>query len=125
MKRLLKMLAGLLGAVACAGVALAGSPVHVVGTSATTGVTVVSAPASGSMGFKLQNVVFGAFLDTTQVVSVVQGTITNQLATKAIAATDRMLAVSNAPWRFAGDSIRVTQPATNSYSILFVGENQN
>ena len=120
MKKLIGILAGLCAAV---GVALAGSPAQTTGTVATAG-TALAVPASGSMAYRLQAVVFGADAGTTQTVALVQGGITNQIATKAVSATDRMLSVTNAPWQFAGESVRITTSATNSYSVVLVGETQ-
>lgn len=68
--------------VVAAGFVLAGSPTQVTGTVATNG-TSLSVPASGSMAFKLQAVVFNAAANTTQTVALVQGGITNQIGTKA------------------------------------------
>jgi hypothetical protein len=103
------------------GIAMAGSPAHVSGTVATNGVA-IEVPASGGTGFRLEAVVFGADAGTTQTVALVQGGITNQIATKAVSATDRMLWVTNAPWLFAGESVRITTSATNSYGVVLVGE---
>ena len=91
---------------------------------ATNG-TAITVPASGSVAYRLQAVVFGAAAGTTQTVALVQGGITNQIATKAVSATDRMLTVTNAPWLFAGESVRITTTATNSYGVVLVGETQN
>ena len=111
---------GMLG-LALAGAALAGSPAQVTGTVATNGVS-LDVPASGGVAFKLQAVVFGAAAGTTQTVALVQGGITNQIATKAVSATDRMLTVTNAPWLFAGQTVRITTTATNGYNVVLVGE---
>ena len=121
MRKLIGMLVGLLVSVS---VALAGSPAQTAGTVATNG-TAITVPASGSMGYKLQAVVFGADAGTTQTVALVQGSITNQIATKGVSATDRMLVVTNAPWLFAGEQVRVTTSATNSYGVVLVGETGN
>ena len=118
MKKLIGVLAGVLVSVA---VALAGSPAQTTGTVAVAG-TALTVPASGGMAYKLQAVVFGADASTTQTVSLVQSGITNQIATKAVSATDRMLSVSNAPWLFAGETVRVTTSATNAYAVVLVGE---
>jgi len=106
------------------GLALAGTPAQITGTVATSG-TSLNVPASGSVGFKLQAVVFGAAAGTTQTVAVVQAGITNQIATKVVAATDRMLTVTNAPWLFSGQTVRITTTATNSYGVVLVGETQD
>ena len=121
----LKRLSGLVaGAVVCAGVALAGSPVQTTGTVATNG-TSITVPASGSMAYRLGAVVFGASAGSTQTVALVQGGLTNQIATKAVSATDCMLTVTNAPWLFAGEKVRITTTATNSYRAVLVGETGN
>ena len=121
-----KLVSGVLTvAVAClAAVALAGSPAKVSGTVATNGVN-LTVPASGSVAFRVQAVVFDAAADTTQTVSLVHGSITNQLGTKAVSATDKMLTVTNAPWLFAGESVRITTTATNAYSAVVIGETED
>ena len=121
MKRILAVLAGLLVPVA---VALAGSPAQTTGTVATAG-TSLGVPASGSVGYRLQAVVFGATAGTTQTVALVEGGITNQIGTKVVSATDRMLTVTNAPWLFAGEQVRITTSATNSYGVVLVGETED
>lgn len=121
MKRLIELLAGLAAVATCASVALAGSPAQTTGTVATSG-TAITVPASGGMAYKLQAVVFAADTGTTQTVALVQGGITNQIATKTVSATDRMLTVTNAPWLFAGETVRVTTSATNAYAVVLVGE---
>lgn len=121
MKKIIGFMAGLL---VLAVVGLAGSPSQMTGTVATAG-TGFTVPASGSMGYKLQAVVFGAEAGTTQTVALVQGGITNQIATKAVSATDRMLSVTNGTWMFAGEQVRITTSATNSYGVVLVGETGN
>ena len=121
MKKMIGVVAGLM---VSAAVVLAGSPSQMTGTVVTNG-TSLSIPASGSMAYKLQAVVFGADASTTQTVSLVQSGITNQIATKVVSATDRMLSVTNGPWMFAGDLVRITTTATNSYTVLLVGETGN
>ena len=120
MKKMLVMVV-----VACVAgcVAWAGSPARIAGCVATNG-TSFAVPVSGSVGFRLQHAVFGAEADSTQTVALVQGTVTNQLGRKTVAATDRMLVVTNAPWLFAGDTVRVTTTATNAYEAVLVGETQ-
>ena len=118
------MIGVVVGLMVSAVVAMAGSPAQMTGTVATNGAA-FTVPASGSMGYKLQAVVFGADASTTQTVSLVQSGITNQIGTKAVSATDRMLSVTNGPWMFAGDLVRITTSATNSYTVLLVGETGN
>ena len=118
MRKLIGVLTGVLVAV---GGALAGSPAQTTGTVAVAG-TALTVPASGGMAYKLQAVVFAADTGTTQTVALVQGGITNQLATKAVSATDRMLTVTNAPWMFSGETVRITTSATNAYGVVLVGE---
>ena len=50
-----------------------------------------------------------------------QGTITNQVGGEVVAATDRILVVTNAPWLFQGDSVRITTSATNAFSVVGTG----
>ena len=119
-----KILAVLVALVALGGLALGGSPARVTGTVATNG-TAFAVPASGGMAFRLQAVVFGAAAGTTQTVALVQETITNQIATKVVAATDCMLTVTNAPWLFDGEKVRITTTATNAYGAVLVGETQD
>jgi len=66
-----------------------------------------------------------AVAGTTQTVALVQGAITNQVGTKVVGATDRMLVLTNAPWLFAGDAVRVTTSATNAFGAVLVGEAQD
>jgi hypothetical protein len=106
------------------GLALAGSPAQTTGTVATNG-TAITVPASGGMAYRLQAVVFGATAGTTQTVALVQGGITNQIGTKVVSASDRMLTVTNAPWLFAGERVLITTTATNSYGAVLVGETQD
>ena len=105
--------------VACAG-ARGESPARVVGTVATGG-TSFTVPASGGMAFRLEAVVFGAAAGSTQTVSLVQGTITNQIAKKVMSATDRMLLVTNAPWLFQGELVRITTTATSAFPVVCTG----
>ena len=121
MRKLIEVLAGFFVSVS---VAVAGSPAQTTGTVATNG-TAITVPASGSVGYRLESVVFGAEAGTTQTVALVQGGITNQIATKVVSATDRMLAVTNAPWLFSGESVRITTTATNSFGVVLVGLMQN
>ena len=53
--------------------------------------------------------------------ALVQGTITNQVGVKVVSATDRMLVLTNAPWLFQGDSVRITTSATNAFSVVGTG----
>ena len=118
MKRWIGVLAGMC---MVAGLAVAGSPSQTTGTVATAG-TSFAVPASGSMAYKLQAVVFGATAGTTQTVSLVHGSITNQIGTKAVSATDRMLWVTNAPWTFPGERVLIATTATNAFGVVLVGE---
>lgn len=102
------------------GAALAGSPAQTTGTVATAG-TAFTVPASGSMAYRLEAIVFGATAGTTQTVALVQGGITNQIGTKIVSATDCMLTVTNAPWLFAGEKVRITTTATNAFGVVLVG----
>ena len=95
-------------------------PARMAGTVATNGTT-FAAPASGGMAFRLESVVFGAAAVTTQTVALVQGTITNQIAKKVVGATDRMLVLTNAPWLFQGDGVRITTMATNAFPVVATG----
>lgn len=100
------------------------SPARIMGSVATAG-TSFAVPVSGGVGFRLENAVFGAAAATTQTVALVQGTVTNQIGTKVVAATDRMLVVTNAPWLFEGDAVFVATTATNAYDAVVVGETQD
>ena len=104
--------------------ARAGSPARITGNVATNG-TAFAVPVSGGVGFRLQHAVFAAAAGTTQTVALVQGAITNQVGTKVVGATDRMLVLTNAPWLFAGDAVRVTTTATNAFGAVLVGEAQD
>ena len=105
--------------VACAG-ARGESPARVVGTVATGG-TSFTVPASGGVAFRLEAVVFGATAGTTQTVAFVQGTITNQVGGKVVSATDRMLVVTNAPWLFQGELVRITTTAASAFPVVCTG----
>lgn len=50
-----------------------------------------------------------------------QGTITNQVGKKVVSATDRMLVLTNAPWLFQGESVRITTTATNTFPVVCTG----
>ena len=126
MKKLIGILAGVL---VSAAVVMAGSPARVTGSVATTGTTFL-VPASGSTAYRLQNVTYGyataAGATQAVVVAVVQSGITNQIATKTVtAATDIMLTMTNAPWLFDGDGVRITTTATNAASAVLVGETED
>jgi hypothetical protein len=123
-KRVIGWLAGML---LPAVVAMAGSPAQVTGTVAVAGSN-LTVPASGSVAFKLEAIVFdradasaGGWALTTQTVSLVHGPYTNQLTTKAVTATDGLLLVTNAPWQFAGDKVRITTTATNAAGVKLIG----
>ena len=58
---------------------------------------------------------------STPWVALVQGTITNQVGRQVVGATDRMLVVTNAPWLFQGDGVRITTSATNALSVVCTG----
>jgi hypothetical protein len=73
------------------------------------------------MAFRLEVVVFGAAAGSTQTVALVQGTITNQIAKKVVSATNRMLVVTNAPWLFQGESVRITSTATSAFPVVCTG----
>ncbi len=107
------------GCVACLG-ARGESPARVVGTVATSG-TSFAVPASGGVAFRLEAVVFGAAAGTTQTVAFVQGTITNQVGKKVVSATDRMLVLTNAPWLFQGESVRITTTASSAFPVVCTG----
>ena len=115
-KILVGLAAGCLAAVAMCGE----SPARIAGTVATNGTTFL-APASGGMAFRLQTVVFGAAAGSTQTVSLVQGTITNQVGKKVVSATDRMLVLTNAPRLFQGESVRITTTATSAFPVVCTG----
>ena len=82
---------------------------------------VVHRPGLRGMAFRLEAVVFGAAEGKTQTVALVQGTITNQVGVKVVSATDRMLVVTNAPWLFQGDGVRITTSATNAFPVVGTG----
>ena len=63
----------------------------------------------------------GAAAGTTQTVALVQGTITNQVGKKVVSATDRLLVVTNAPWLFQGDGVRITTSAGIAFSVVGTG----
>ena len=87
--------------VACA-VARGESPARVVGTVATNGTSFTVA-------------------GTTQTVSLVQGSITNRVGVKVVSATSRMLVLTNAPWLFQGESVRITTTATSAFPVVCTG----
>ena len=39
-----------------------------------------------------------------------------------MSATARMLSVTNAPWLFAGEAVRITTTDTNAFGVVLVGE---
>ena len=126
-RRIVSYAALVVGMLAFAGSLWAGSPAQVAGSVPTNGAA-FTVPASGSMAYKLQAVVFSAGAVSTSAVhtvSLVQGSLTNQIGTKTVAATDCMLTVSNAPWQFAGDKVRITTTATTNYTVVLVGETAN
>ena len=58
---------------------------------------------------------------STPRVALVQGTVTNQVGRQVVGAPDRMLVVTNAPWLFQGDGVRITTSATNALSVVCTG----
>ena len=126
MKSKILIVAGLVVGLVAGVAAFAGSPTMTTGTVAVAG-TSTTCPASGSMAYRLQNVVYdfnvAGGATQTVTVAVVQSGITNQLATKTItAATDIMVAITNAPWLFQADQVRITTTGTNSCRFVMVGE---
>lgn len=115
-----KILVLVVAVVAACATALGESPARVAGTVATSGSS-FAVPASGGMAFRPEVVVFGAAAGTTQTVSLVQGSITNQVGMKVVSATDRTLVLTNAPWLFQGESLRVTTTATNGFPVVCTG----
>ena len=53
--------------------------------------------------------------------SPVQGTITNPIAKKVVGATDRMLLVTNAPWLFQDELVRITTTASSAFPVVCTG----
>ena len=109
-------------------VAWAGSPARVTGSVATNGTgTAFAVPVSGGVGFRLQSVLLNATVGTTQTVSIVCGNVTNTCGAKVIASGDKQLVVTNAPWLFAGDSVRVAPSAgqVTTFPAVLVGETQD
>ena len=119
-KRLMSVMGVALGLVAC--VALAGSPAQTTGTVVTAG-SAFTCPASGGMAYRLQAVVFGAEVATTQTVALVHANgQTNQLATHVVRATARMLTVTNCPWMFSGEKVWIGPSSGGTNGVVLVGE---
>ena len=116
--------------VACAGVALAGSPARVTGTVATNGTSLAVTPSGGN-GFQLQGVAVASVATTTQTISYVIGGITNLVGTHVTTATDRLYSVTNGPWLVAGDYVRIVPAGCASgstvvaYTAVLIGETQD
>ena len=72
--------------------------------------------------FNVKALIFESAAGSTATVSYVAAGVTNAIGTKAVAATDRAIAVTNAPWLFKGDRILVTNTDTNTHSIIIVWE---
>ena len=120
MKKIVGMVAGF-GVLAA--VAMAGSPAQITGTVAAAG-TSLDVPASVGTGFKLQAVQFSAANATVHTVKVVvaSGAITNYLGVKTVSATalyGRMLVVTNSPWLFAGDKVRLSAVGSQIPRYMF------
>ncbi len=64
----------------------------------------------------------GAAAESTQTVALVQGTITNQIAKKVVSATDRMMVLTNAPWLFQGEFVRITTTAASAFPVVCTGD---
>lgn len=81
-------------------------------------------PPTGDTGrFVPTYIVFNAPADSTQTVSYVSGAVTNTLATKSITATDKVLALTNAPPMFSGDLLRIVQaPASGTNTANLIGD---
>jgi len=126
-KRLwVQFLAGLL---LPAGLAFAGSPARstvsvAAGTTNSVGTGSWTLSYGAGIGFRTESVVMPATAGTTQTVYFVFSGVTNSMGTKAVAASDYLLPLTNAPWLFDGDGVVISTTATNGYTGQVIGEMQ-
>ena len=120
-----RVLAGAGGSLTKAGaglLTLAGQSTYAGATVVTAG-TAITCPASGGMAYKLQAVIFGAEVATTQTVALVHSNgQTNQIATHVVSATGRMLTVTNCPWMFSGEKVWIGPSSGGTNGVVLVGE---
>jgi hypothetical protein len=72
--------------------------------------------------FRVTAVITPSAAGTTNTISVVDGTVTNLVATKAVAANDSAAAVTNDWWHFVGDKVVITSSATNAFTAQIIIE---
>lgn len=123
MKRVLLMGAMVLAA---AGMVRADSPARMAvtvsaGTTNAVGVGRLTLSVGSGVGFRPEAVVMPAAAGTTQTVYVVLGAVTNAAGSKAAAANDYVLTLTNTPWLFDGDGVVITTTATNGYRAQIIG----
>jgi hypothetical protein len=74
--------------------------------------------------FKITAVLLPSAVGTTNTLKVVDGTVTNTLGTKVVAANDCDLLVTNDWWHFIGAKILVECSATNAFTATPIIEEQ-
>jgi hypothetical protein len=86
--------------------------------------SVTPIPTGGYGSFAPSYLVFSAAAGETQTVSYVTGAITNTVGTKVIASGSVVLAITNVPPMFAGDSLVIASSVTTGItnSVVLVGD---
>ena len=125
-KRIVAAAGVLLGLLALTASVFAGSPFRrSVTMTAGSGTLAYSSGIANPVftTFKVDAVIFGSGV-ATGTVSATSGSVTNQLGTKAITATDKSYLVTNDTWHFLGDKVLITSTETNAHIVYVVGEEQ-
>lgn len=73
---------------------------------------------------KIQAIITPSAATTTNTIKVVDGTVTNTIATKVVAANDSETVLTNDWWHFAGEKIIIECSATNAFTAIIVGEEE-
>lgn len=112
-----------------AGIALAESVPFRTTLAVTGGSGVYTIPASQiakpyGEAAKFLAILTPSAVATTNTIKVVDGTITNTIATKVVAANDCDTALTADWWHFAGEKLIIECSATNAFTAVLIGEEQ-
>jgi len=123
-----KTLAAFLLLAAVVGIVCAGTPFRetvsiVAGTGtytyATDGIVKPYAEA-----IKILAILTPSGTTTTNVIKFIDGTVTNTIATKIVAANDSDQLITTDWWHFAGEKIRIESSNTNTWTAVIIGEEE-
>ena len=125
-KRIVAAAVALLGVLALTASVFAGTPFRKpVTMTAGSGSLVYSNGIANQVFYTYKDnaVIFGSGV-ATATVSVTSGSVTNQLGTKAITASDKGYLITNDTWHFQGDKLLLSSTDTNTHTAYVVGEEQ-